>query len=296
MTRERSPRRWWVVQAATVLFAAGVTAFALLTRGVDPPGVVRPSQTALRGLPVAPDYHSLLVSRDDSRRILLGTHDGVYESIDGGQTWQQTTLVGEDAMTLEPAQGSLVWAAGHGVLALSADAGVTWNAVRPDGLPSLDIHAFTIDPTDRRGVYAAVAGEGLYYSSDGGSTFGLVSAEFGGNFTTLELGRNGEMLAGDAEKGLLLSSDKGRSWQPLSERALSGLALHPVDPNVVLVGGPGLLLSGDGGRSFRQVLDVEQGAGPVAWAPSDGDVGYAVGFDRILYRTNDGGESWEAVA
>jgi photosystem II stability/assembly factor-like uncharacterized protein len=228
--------------------------------------------------------------------MLLGTHDGVYESVDGGETWHKTTLVGEDAMTLEPAQGSLVWAAGHGVLALSDDAGGTWNAVRPEGLPSLDIHAFTIDPTNRRNVYAAVAGEGLYSSSNGGSTFGLVSAEFGGDFTTLELGRNGAMLAGDTEKGLLLSSDRGRSWEPLRERTLNGLALHPVDPKIVLMAGPGLLLSGDGGRSFRQVLEMESGAGPVAWAPSDGDVGYAIGFDRILYRTRDGGETWKAVA
>jgi hypothetical protein len=51
-----------------------------------------------------------------------------------------------------------------------------------------------------------------------------------------------------------------------------------------------------GGRSFRHVLDVESGTGPLAWAPSDGDVGYAVGFDRILYRTHDRGETWKAVA
>lgn len=258
--------------------------------------LVDPAGPPVQGLPTAPDYHSLLVSQDDSRRILLGTHDGVYESADGGETWHQTTLVGEDAMTLEPAQGSLVWAAGHGVLALSDDAGGTWDAMRPEGLPSLDIHAFTIDPMDHRNIYAAVASEGLYHSSDGGSTFGLVSAEFGGDFTTLELGGNGEMLAGDAEKGLLLSSDRGKSWKPLRKRTLNGLALHPVDPRIVLMGGPGLLLSGDGGRSFRQVLDVESGAGPVAWAPSDGDVGYAVGFDRILYRTHDRGETWKAVA
>jgi photosystem II stability/assembly factor-like uncharacterized protein len=295
MIRERSTRRWWVVQVATLLVAAGVTALAFLTRGVDPPGVVPPGPS-VQGLPTTPDYHSLLVSQGDSRRILLGTHDGVYESVDGGKTWQQTTLVAEDAMTLEPAQGSLVWAAGHGVLALSEDSGGTWEAVRPEGLPSLDIHSFAIDPTDRRSVYAAVAGEGLYHSGDGGSTFSLVSDEFGGDFTALEVGRNGEMLAGDAEKGLLLSSDRGRSWEPLGERALSGLAFHPVDPKIVLVGGPGLLLSGDGGRSFRQVLHVEPGVGPVAWAPSDVDVGYAVGFNRILYHTNDGGETWEAVA
>jgi photosystem II stability/assembly factor-like uncharacterized protein len=294
MSRDRSPRRWWLVQAFTLLLAGGVTAFALLTRGFEPPAVVEPVEP-VQGLPTAPDYHSLLVSKDDSERILLGTHNGVYESVDGGETWHQTTLVGEDAMTLEPAQGALVWAAGHGVLALSDDGGRGWKRVSPEGLPSLDIHAFTVDPTDRTSIYAAVAGKGLYHSSDGGSTFDLVSAEFGGDFTTLEFSIDGEMLAGDANAGLLLSTDRGRSWKPLTERALNGLALHPMDPKIVLLGGPGLLLSSNGGRSFKEVLDVEPGAGPVAWAPSDGDIGYAIGFDSTLYRTRDRGETWEPV-
>jgi photosystem II stability/assembly factor-like uncharacterized protein len=273
-----------------------VTAFALLTRDVEPPALVEPGQPPVEGLPRTPDYHSLLVSRDYSRRILLGTQDGVFESADGGETWQQTTLAGEDAMTLEAAHGSLVWAAGHGVLAISDDGGDSWKAVRPEGLPTLDIHAFTIDPTDSRNVYAAVAGKGLYRSRDGGTTFSLVTAEVGGDFTLLDLGRDGVMLAGDTEAGLLLSSDGGEFWQPLEDRDLGGLALHPADPNVVLVGGSGLFLSEDGGRSFQRVLDVTPGAGPVAWSPNDVNVAYAVGLDRVLYRTLDGGETWEAVA
>jgi photosystem II stability/assembly factor-like uncharacterized protein len=273
-----------------------VTAFALLTRDVEPPALVEPGQPPVEGLPRTPDYHSLLVSRDYSRRILLGTHDGVFESADGGETWQQTTLAGEDAMTLEAAHGSLVWAAGHGVLAISDDGGDSWKAVRPEGLPTLDIHAFTIDPTDSRNVYAAVAGKGLYRSRDGGTTFSLVTAEVGGDSRCSTSAETASCSPATQKPACCSARDGGEFWQPLEDRDLGGLALHPADPNVVLVGGSGLFLSEDGGRSFQRVLDVTPGAGPVAWSPNDVNVAYAVGLDRVLYRTLDGGETWEAVA
>jgi photosystem II stability/assembly factor-like uncharacterized protein len=74
-----------------------------------------------------------------------------------------------------------------------------------------------------------------------------------------------------------------------------GLAINPDDPNTVVAAGPGVLLSRDGGRTWDDVLAVAEGAGPVAWSPSDPEVGYAVGFDRVLYRTSDRGQSWQPV-
>jgi hypothetical protein len=96
-------------------------------------------------------------------------------------------------------------------------------------------------------------------------------------------------------RGLLLSRDGGRSWRLVLRAQLMGLALNPADPERVLAAGPGVLLSTDGGRHWRQPLKIEQGAGPVAWAPSNPKVAYTVGFDRTFYRSSDGGETWSAV-
>lgn len=54
--------------------------------------------------------------------------------------------------------------------------------------------------------------------------------------------------------------------------------------------------STDGGLNWRQVKAIEQGAGPVAWAPSTPEIGYVVGFDGTLYKTSDGGRQWKAVS
>lgn len=271
-------------------------AFLFLTRNYGPAPALPPVPQPVEGLPTVRDYHALLVGQEDSDRVLLGAHDGVYESLDGGVTWQKTTLVGRDAMSLEWGLDSTVWVAGHEVLSVSSDGGGTWTAVRPRGLPSLDVHAFTIDAADRRNMYAAVAGEGLYRSTDGGATFARVSRVVGGDLASLALTRAGELLGADARRGLLRSVDGGRTWEVVIPTPLVGIAIHPEKPQAVLAAGPGVLLSADGGQSFQQVLDVPPGVGPVAWAPSNSDVGYAVGLDGVLYRTADAGQSWKPAA
>jgi len=293
---ERPPRRWLIVQGATLILAAGATLFMFLTRGTPSSEGPTSAQLVTEGVPEAPDYHAVLVDDENPLRVLLGTHDGVFESSNGGQTWQRTTLVGADAMSLNSAADSTVWVSGHGVLSVSADGGRTWRSVVPRGVPSLDIHAFAVDPLDSRNIYAAIAGRGLYHSKNEGVSFVRVSRDVGGNVVSLALTENGELIASDSGRGLLLTLDGGRSWEPLMSTALSGLAVNPKSPGTILGGGPGVLLSWDGGRSFKEVLDLPQGASSVAWAPSNADVAYVLGMDGALYWTVDGGQTWRRAA
>jgi photosystem II stability/assembly factor-like uncharacterized protein len=106
---------------------------------------------------------------------------------------------------------------------------------------------------------------------------------------------SGDLLAGDMQHGLLVSPDGGRTWRRVLAAQLMGLALNPDDPKRLLAAGLGILLSTDGGQSWHQRLKITQGAGPVAWSPSNPKVAYVVGFDRTLYRSTDSGETWSAV-
>jgi photosystem II stability/assembly factor-like uncharacterized protein len=245
------------------------------------------------GLPNTFDYHSLLVAPNDPEHILLGTHAGLYESTDGGWNWQQVALQGQDAMNLARSEGETVWTAGHNVLAKSTDGGETWSDVRPAGLPSLDVHGFAVDPRDET-LWAAVAGEGLYRSTDAGASFEVVSEEVGGNVMALAVTPDGRLLAGDMQQGLVASENEGKDWRVAAPAAVMGLAINPDESAVVIGAGPGILRSSDGGASWQQVLELADGGGPVAWSASDPDIGYAVGFDRTLYRTQDRASSWPA--
>jgi photosystem II stability/assembly factor-like uncharacterized protein len=292
------PRRrdwlFWLVAAAPFVAAGAFGIFLVSQREAGSTAARPPAST----LPATADYHSLLVGPTDPDRVWLGTHAGLHESTDGGRSWVETGLAGRDAMNLagSPRSAKTVWAAGHLVFAKSTDGGTSWTDVSPEGLPSLDIHGFATDPRNPSRLWAAVAGEGLFRSTDGGRSFSLVSSEVGAGVMALGVAPNGRLLAGDMQQGLMSSTDDGESWTQVLSEGLMGLAINPRSPSQVLATGQsGIWSSGDGGSTWRIVHPMLQGAGPVAWAPSAPKTAYAVGFDRMLYKTENAGASWRPV-
>jgi photosystem II stability/assembly factor-like uncharacterized protein len=284
-------RQWWLYAGG----AAGAAALAVVLALTVFHGGGSTGREESAGLPETPDYHSLLVNPSNSQKLMLGTHIGLYASSDGGRHWRFDALSGDDAMNLARPAGATLWLAGHQVFKKSMDSGASWSDVRPAGLPSLDIHGFAVDPRNARILYAAVAGQGLYRSRDGGRSFSLASDQVGGNVMALVVLPDGRILAGDMQQGLLESSDRGASWKQRLRAQVMGLAVNPNDPQRLLATGAGIALSNDGGRSWRSVLDLPDGAGPVAWSQSSPKLAYAVGFNRTLYRSADGGKTWGAV-
>jgi photosystem II stability/assembly factor-like uncharacterized protein len=291
-TGDSSKRRIWIGLGAAIIVVALAASYVALTRT----GSTTSSSSGGAGLPNTSDYHSLLVSPTDPATLLLGTHQGIYRSTDGGRHWTSYRLGGQDAMTLARPHGNgAIWMAGHQVFATSNDGGKSWKPLAPSSLPSLDLHGFAVDPRKPSTLYAAVAGVGLFRSRDSAATFKQVSSEVGGNVMALAVTSAGEILAGDMERGLLASRDAGLSWKEALNAQLAGLAINPSNPKQILATGPGIIRSTDGGLHWKQVARLDAGAGPVAWSPSKSRVAYVVGFDRVLYRSNDAGASWAPV-
>ncbi|HTE83583.1 MAG TPA: YCF48-related protein [Dehalococcoidia bacterium] len=295
--RSSSPWLWALAGVAAVALVAAVIGVAVTrSNGGSGAGSSAQASEPAVGLPNTPDYHSLMVSPTNAKALLLGTHYGLFRSRDGGRTWRPDALGGQDAMNLVRPGGKTLWVAGHMVLAKSTDGGTTWGNVRPRGLPGLDVHGFAVDPRSSRTLYAAIAGRGLYRSTDGGNSFRVASATVGAGVMALAVTPDGRILAGDMQRGLVVSRDGGKTWAVKLRAGLMGLALNPADPKRVLAAGPGVLLSTDGGTSWKKVLDIAEGAGPLAWSRSDPRIAYVVGFDRTLYRSTDSGRTWRAVA
>jgi photosystem II stability/assembly factor-like uncharacterized protein len=276
-----------------VVVAAGGAFLIAKQQAQGPDKAVAPAPS---GLPETPDYHALVVDPQSAKHLLLGTHVGIYESTNGGHSWKFAGLEGDDAMNLVRSGGRTIWTAGHEVFVKSSDGGRTWSDVEPEGLPGLDIHAFTIDPQDSSRMYGAVARKGLYRSTDGGRSFEQASDEVGGNVYGLAVTQR-HILAADPQRGLLLGDDGGTSWRVVLHGSVLGVAIDPDNPDRILATGqPGILLSKDSGETWRTVRSIPNGAGPVAWAPGNPQIAYAVGFDRRLYRSDDAGTTWRAVS
>lgn len=279
---------------AFLVFVAVAAAGALVLGKRAAEGPNEQIAPPVRGLPQTPDYHALYVDPEDARRLLLGTHVGMYESRDGGATWVTGALSGDDAMTIVSAPGGALWVAGHNVLARSDDDGLTWSDVRPEGLPHLDLHGFAVDP--RGWLYAAAAGQGLYRSTDGGATFEEVSKEVGSGVYGLVAYEDGTLLAAEPGGGMQRSPDGGKTWSTALPAAVVRVAADPSQPRVVLATGERIWRSEDKGATWKEGFGPGASFEPVAWGAEVPSVAFTIAPEtRTLYRSEDAGESWEPV-
>jgi photosystem II stability/assembly factor-like uncharacterized protein len=130
------------------------------------------------------------------------------------------------------------------------------------------------------------------------------------------------VYVGAAEGGVLRSTDGGSNWTPLFDEqpmlSIGAIAIDPNDPNVIYAGtgevnpgggsvaygGAGLFRSDDAGDTWQFIgLEDSGSIGRIRIDPTDPDrifvavMGYLweTGPDRGVYRTTDGGDTWQRV-
>ncbi|MCK5136944.1 MAG: hypothetical protein KAR19_14250 [Bacteroidales bacterium] len=183
-------------------------------------------------------------------------------------------------------------AVGSGGVWKTVNAGVTWTPIF-DGQPSYSIGCVTIDPNNPHTIWVGT-GENV-----GGRHVGF----------------------GD---GIYKSIDDGKSWENMglgSSEHISKIIVHPDNPDIVFVAvqGPlwseggerGLYKSTDGGENWNKVLGDDRwiGVTDLVMDTEDPDWLYAASWQRhrnvaayvgggpgtAIYRSSDGGDSWEKM-
>lgn len=224
---------------------------------------------AATSLAVAPDF-------DHQPVVYAGLAGGLLLSEDGGQTWMSGAALTPPptitALALSPAFArDSVLLAGcmeDGVLR-SADGGrrfSPWNF----GLLDLSIYSLALSPGFSEDETLFVGAEsGLFRSTNGGRAWREVDWPYG--FETVlslalspDFGVDGCIYAGTESKGLLISRDAGKTWQPcdLPEGPVNALLCGPAGELAALCGGAAYL-SGDAGVTWRALWPDQAEAGEI---------------------------------
>src|SRR5436190_10182173 len=125
--------------------------------------------------------------------------------------------------------------------------------------------------------------------------------------------------AATAGGGLWKTSDGGLEWKPIMDDqptcTIGSVAVAPSDPNVVYAGsgeanirgnvevGNGIYKSTDAGKTWKHVWKQEGQIGTLIVHPTNPDIAFAAvlghafapNVERGVYRTKDGGISWQLV-
>jgi len=296
--RGQRARSGWS-RPALVAGAAGLIALGV---AVSP----SPAETvSLAELRERTHFHGLAVDPAAGERLLLATHHGFFAVSPDGRA----TRLSEDrndymGFTPHPSPMGGLFASGHpeggGNLGfiVSHDGGKSWRQLSPGARGPVDFHQMDVSKADPRVVYGAY--KGLQRSRDGGKTWEMVAPLPERLIDLAASAHEVERLYAATERGLLLSTDGGRSWALAHEHAAPATLVqtgHEGDVYAFLFGiglvktvEPALrweLLSDGFGERYLLHLAVD---------PRDGERLYAVTQENELLASRDGGRTWAPFA
>lgn len=199
-----------------------------------------------------------------------GGERGIYKTSDGGKTWKQVLTLDDDTgandLAVSLSEPSVMYASSYqrrrttccmngggpgSAIWRSTDGGDTWTKLSGNGLPAgpLGRIALEIYRQSSRIVYALVEGPATG-GFGGGAPGGGMAAAAGGAAP----GRRA--VEDTTAMGVYRSDDGGQTWRKMSATNprpmyFSELRIDPTSPERIYLGGVGLHMSVDGGRTFE---------------------------------------------
>jgi photosystem II stability/assembly factor-like uncharacterized protein len=159
-------------------------------------------------------------------------------SRDSGITWQNTSITGNSLPMViyqfgfSSDQNRIYFyhnSYGNAALSYTKDGGTNWSDCDPN-IPWWDkgnITDLVVDPGDTNRVFAATDSQGVFLSVDGCNSWQNVLAEQVVNSLAIDP-KNPEVLYAGTTNGALMTSDAGRTWNPINEGLLGTSIIYSI--------------------------------------------------------------------
>ena len=253
--------------------------------------------------------HGLAVDLNDPNKVYIATHYGLI-LFDAGKLYQIGTKK-DDYMgfSQHPTDPNIFFASGHpstgGNIGFqkSTDGAFNWQQISLGVDGPVDFHAMTVSPANPDYVYGWYQGN-VQRSIDGGANFEIVNK----NILAVQLTADSEdtktiYAANPAGQGILVSRDGGVTWSPLSADLslgqVAGIASDPKNAKHMLAFSEklgGLAQSIDHGATWEKVPASFDGTLLfTSFFRKDPSVVYALANTNSLYKSVDGGMTWNQV-
>ena len=305
----------WILVALVVV--GGVI---ILTRQ-DPEGVQAPYGAGSNGSAspqsnLIPEQsishgHGLVVDVADPSKLWIATHYGLL-LLENEKDLYRVGKSRDDYMgfSVHPTDPSIFFTSGHpsrgGNLGFqrSDDGGATWKKISNGANGPVDFHAMAISPVNPNLIYGWYAGN-LERSEDQGATWKIVNREIAAVYLSADSENESKLYAATPRgQGVMVSEDKGTTWQALSPAleggAVSVVAVHPQNAQILLVFSQrlgGLGKSNDGGQTWTRVNESFGGEAVlhITFSRIDASIVYALTHENKLFKSSDAGDTWVQI-
>ena len=203
--------------------------------------------TSFEDGPQGTDNMGLVVSPLNDNLLVMGSDQGVYQSMDGGRTWASINGNLSDLLTesvsVGPASKLIVAGMQDYSAWFSYDGGQSWvgGNVQPIPLPNEGTFA-VVNPSNPNWVYAIHSGSDLMLSSDGGHTFSAVQSVVGAypayvsqSSIYVDPYDNTKIYVGTNE-GIFIGSNYGSSWNLWDGSPGNVTSIGALSPTVFVAG------------------------------------------------------------
>lgn len=212
----------------------------------------------------------ILINPNQPEIILVATVNGIFKSVDLGQSWVQKTYLMANSITMVTSYPNILYSgAQNGIIHKSSDGGDNWTVITTGS--SSNVGTIAVSPIDTniiyitKWVYNPIISDSIFQSTDGCATWRDISPDFLNSkintilinpidTSIIYIGTQGTWDL--PAQGLIKTNDGGNTWFLSNtglpdQSSINALILDNNNPSILYAGlNTGLYVSIDGGNSW----------------------------------------------